>query len=349
MNIKGGKMNIKKISFSVVIISLILCSVMVFMAGCAIENNSGGNPPSNDIEISNVANAWIFLDEDEPSGTNYNTTGDDTTGSCYQRLITEGVYKSVDILFICFVTTVQTSSTTVPTGNGSSYTIQIKEAGHPGGLTNQDYMNYVIRDARNANPDIKILVTLNYQPENLISQIFTSSDYEGDAAQFADNLMAYLKYYNLDGFDIDWESPLSSWTTQEQFKYLINAIGDRFRQEKQHTGKKYYLTISPAVANNLDADAINNNVDFLNLQLYSGFTYPDKFTGAGINQNLLAYGAKFEALYAGGPEDQGYEDAQHAYNTGTALGYTIFTNWRLNSTNFVFEQNQQKILYNLVH
>jgi GH18 family chitinase len=210
-------------------------------------------------------------------------------------------------------------------------------------------MNYVIRDARNANPDIKILVTLNYQPENLISQIFTSSDYEGDAAQFADNLMAYLKYYNLDGFDIDWESPLSSWTTQDQFKYLINAIGDRFRQEKQHTGKKYYLTISPAVADHLDADAINNNVDFLNLQLYSGFTYPYKFTDVGINQNLLAYGAKFEAPYAGGPEDQGYEDAQHAYNTGTALGYTIFTNWRLNSTNFVFEQNQQKILYNLVH
>jgi hypothetical protein len=50
----------------------------------------------------------------------------------------------------------------------------------------------------------------------------------------------------------------------KSFGYFINAIGALF---KQRTEKKYYLTISPAVADNMDYTAINKNVDFVNLQL----------------------------------------------------------------------------------
>src|SRR5208282_4478991 len=201
-----------------------------------------------------LVNAWIFLNQDEPKGTNYNNSN-----SCYQTLIQNSVYQSVDILNLCFVTTLPTTATTVPTGDGSSYTIQMGASSHPGGLTNQDYMNYIIRDARKNNSGLKIAVSLVWGDGDVLSNIFSNSSYspQQNAENFAANLMAYLKKFDLDGFDIDWERPISDQTTKAQFALVVNAIGAEFRQQKD---KQYYLTLSPAEVGHLDATAINNNV-----------------------------------------------------------------------------------------
>jgi hypothetical protein len=92
----------------------------------------------------------------------------------------------------------------------------------------------------------------------------------------------------------------------------------------------------------------SQNVDFLNLQLYSGFTSPSDFRG--INKQLFAYGAKFEAMKSvTNPAARGLQTAQEAYRDNSAnYHYRIFTNWRLNSGNFEFEQDQQKALHKLV-
>jgi hypothetical protein len=294
-----------------------------------------------------LVNAWIFLNEDEPV-VDGQPVGYDDRRSAYQRLITENVYQAVDILFICFATTVPTSSSTVPEGNGDFYTLQMGavDPPHPGGLTNQDYMDYVIRDSRANNPDIKISMTLLWGDGDTISNIFENSSYtpEENAENFASNLMAYLKHYDLDGFDIDWESPISDDTTQEQFRLLFTAIGTQFLKQD----KKYYLTLSPAEVGNLDADTVNSFFDFVALQLYSGFTNPSDFTGAGVNGDLLAYGAKFEADQPSPPDGPGHQTAQNAYDQAQQLGYTTFSQWRLNSQNYEFEQDQQVELYKLV-
>ena len=183
------------------------------------------------------------------------------------------------------------SNDTVPVGNDTAYTIIMDPVPHSDGLTNRDYMSNVISDARRNNPNIKIAVTLNYGAGLLISNIFSTSNYspEEAAEHFAANLMVYLKTYDLDGFDIDWEYPISRTTTKEQFILLVNAIGAEFRQQ---TNKHYYLTLSPAEVGNLDAEAINNYVDFVNLQLYSGFTDPNTFENVGVNSDLFAYRCK---------------------------------------------------------
>jgi len=281
-----------------------------------------------------LVNAWIFLNEDEPASTSYHTPN-----SCYQALIQDNVYQSIDILYICFVIIVPTNATTIPAGDGSSYTINISASSHPGGLTNQDYMDYIIRDGRENNPNIKIAVTLNWSDKNLLSNIFLNSDYspQQNAANFATNLMTYLKSYDLDGFDIDWEYPTSEQTSQKQLRLLLNAIGTKF---KQQTDKHYYLTLSPTEVGNLDASAVNNNVDFINLQLHEG-TIPDAFINAGFNENIFAYGAKFES---------GYQTALRAFQDNEAnYRYNAFTCWRLNSGNYKFEQAQQRMLYQLVY
>ncbi|MGA9528544.1 MAG: glycoside hydrolase family 18 protein [Terriglobales bacterium] len=281
-----------------------------------------------------LVNAWIFLNEDEPAGTDYNSPN-----SCYQTLIQNNVYRSVDVLYLCFVTTTPTGAGTIPAGDGSSYTIQMGAASHPGGLTNQDYMDYVIRDSRKRTPTIKIGVTLNWGDGNLLANIFSNTKVspQQNAANFAANLMTYLKHYDLDGFDIDWEYPISDVTTQSQFALLVNAIGAQFQQQKD---KPYLLSLSPAQVGNLDATATNNNVSYLNLQLYSGFTSPQDFVNAGVNPKLFAYGAKWESDFQ--TAQQAFDDNQKNYR------YSVYTCWRLNSSNYVFEQTQQVALHKLI-
>jgi GH18 family chitinase len=279
-----------------------------------------------------MVNAWIFLNEDEPHGTTYNSPT-----SCYQTLIKNNVYQSVDLLYLCFATTIPTSAKSIPPGDGSSYTIEMGASNHRDGLTNQDYMNYIIRDSKKSNPNIKIAMTLEYGNANVLSQIFPdpANPDQQSADNFAANLMAYLKHYAIDGFDLDWESPICDTTTQAQFRLLIDAIGAQFKRQKD---KHYYLTLSPASPGNLDVGAVNRNVDFLNLQLYSGFTSPSDYSG--VNADLFAYGAKFES---------GYQTAQQAYDDNKAnYHYSVFTQWRLNSGNYQFEQTQQQELHSLV-
>lgn len=288
-----------------------------------------------------TVNAWIFLLEDDPAGSSYKTPG-----SSYQNLIDYRVYDSTDMVSICWVNTLPTSATTVPAGDGSTYTVQLQSGTHPDGSSNQQYMDWLIQDARAINPNIKLLAMLGYGDDE-ITQIFSGpqSGWQQAANDFASNLLAYLQHYGLDGFDVDWESPLSDAGTPQQFQMLFTAI----RQAFDATGRHYYLTLSPAAVGTLDAGTINSSFDFVNLQLYSGFTCPGEFLSAGVNQGLLAYGAKFEPN--GG---QPYQTAQqaaafYAPYCQDQLSYSIFTNWRLNSGNFQYEQAQQMILYQLVH
>lgn len=273
-------------------------------------------------------NAWIFLNEDEPSGTNYNSPN-----SCYQTLIQNNVYQAIDILYMCFVTIVPTSSSTIPSGDGSSYTIQMGNLPH-----NQEYMENILRDAPQNNPNLKFGVTLEYGMGNLINQIFEgSSNPAQSAADFANNLLQYLQHYGLNGFDADWEWPLSTDTTTENFKLLFSAIGEVFQQQSE----KYYLSISPATSNNTDTNTINQYIDFVNLQMYYSTYLPNEFPN--VKQDLFGYGVKFEANGATtDPWHQGYQTALNGYELNTQNNhFQSYINWRLNSQNFMFEQTQQ--------
>ncbi|HET7232171.1 MAG TPA: glycosyl hydrolase family 18 protein [Longimicrobium sp.] len=290
-------------------------------------------------------NAWIYLLEDDPANTSYKTPG-----SSYQNAVEHGVYAYTDMLGICWVNPILTSDTTVPKGDGKTYTVQLESGSHPhpGGFSNQQYMGWLMEDARKANPNIKLVVTLGYAHDE-ITQIFKGdkSQWPQQATAFANNLVAYLEHYGLDGFDVDWEGEFAYETTADQFRLLFTAIRAAFTK----SGKQYYLTLSPADVGNLDGQTVNDAFDFVNLQLYSGYTCAQGFLDKGVHAGKLAYGAKFEAVSADGPPYQTAQQAVAFYapNCNDSQSYGIFTNWRLNSGNFQYEQAQQMILYQLVH
>ncbi|MCW3849027.1 glycosyl hydrolase family 18 protein [Sphingomonas sp. LB-2] len=270
--------------------------------------------------------AWILPSEEDPANTPY-----DYPGGSYQSLIVNGVYKSVDILNICFVDTVST-----PNG----YSIALGECTHTGGVTNLQYMQWIIADARAANPGIKILVTMGYAADE-ISQLFSgpSSGWPAVLAQYAQNIVTYLQTYDLDGLDVDWEWPFSDSTTQSQFQQAFTAIGNAF------AGTPYILSMCPNETSNLDPATVNTYFDIVTLQLY-GAADRGQFIRYGINANLLGYGAKFESVNS--DDLAPYQDAQQAYAGYQAGPYDKLTQWRLNSGDFQFEQAQQMILYQLI-
>jgi hypothetical protein len=287
-------------------------------------------------KLPHMCNAWIFLNEDEPSGTNYNSTT-----SAFQRMINEGLYQANDIINLCFVDIVPTSSNTIPAGDGSSYTIFLDEVTHPpnqGGSvpTNQDYMEWIVRDAKKANPAIKICMTLLYGKQHLISQIYSNPARpdQASADAFAKNVVTYLKHYGLDGFDIDWEwDYLSDDTTIAQFKTTFSAVGSALKDAGM------LLTMGPATTNNLDAQTVSEHFDIITFQMYYSTSLPEEFVTYGISPDAFAYGAKFESEF---------QTAADAYAQMQTYGFKAVTTWRLNSGNYIFEQNEQLSLSKLV-
>ena len=271
-------------------------------------------------------NAWIFLEEDDPAGSNYKTPG-----SSYQNAIVNGVYAYVDVLSICWVNTVFSTE--------SGYSVALQSSTHPGGASNLDYMQWLIADARAGNPAIKIIVMMGYGTDE-ITQLFAGpeSGWQQVVDQYAQNIVAYLQLYGLDGLDVDWEPAFSSETSQTQFATAFTAIGKAFKAQTI----PLILAMGPSTAENLDSGTINAYFDFLSLQVYGGAS-PGNFTDIGIEKSLLYYGAKFEPN-GGVP----HQDAPSAYQAYVSGGYTGVTQWRLNSNNFQYEQAQQMILYQMV-
>jgi hypothetical protein len=284
---------------------------------------------------SKSVNAWLYLDEDEPAGTGYTSIN-----SCYQSLVNNLVYTNTDMLFVCFFSV-------VPDGKGY-FTIEIgnKNSVHPDGSTTQQYLQYTIRDATAQNNGIKILATLNYNDNNL-SQIFSSNPQQWpvQAANFASNVKNYLQSMQMNGLDVDWEGGFSTAISQEQFSILFKAIRSAFNTS---TNGYMYITMCPAEVGNLDVATVNSCFDLVTLQLYSGFTSPSDYTSIGILPQLLAYGAKFESNFQNADQANNAAKAGFNYN-GKQYTYNNITQWRLNSNNYIFEQGQQILLYQLAY
>jgi hypothetical protein len=262
-----------------------------------------------DSKLPPMCNAWIFLNDDYPEGTNYNSPN-----SMYQDLILKKVYEAMDIINLSFIDIVPTSKDKVPAGDGSSHTLSLDYVPHKvkaadgSELTNQNYAEWITLDAKKANPAIKVLVTLLWGSPEMISRIYPdpANPDQASAEAFAKNVVTYLKHYNLDGFDIDWEwDYISDDTTPEQFKVTFSAVGKALK------AAGLLLTFSPATDKNMDAETVSNHFDIISFQLYSSTRWPAQFIKDGVKPDNFAYGAMFEVIK---DTTTPFQDADNAYS-----------------------------------
>lgn len=280
--------------------------------------------------------AWILLGENNPNNTNYNDRN-----SCYQTLNTYGVYGTLDVVNVCFFVTVLANpkSCTIELGNKD---VPNPSPTNPTRPTTQDYLTYVVRDAKAANPNMLFLATLGYD-EGTFTRIFINGQDDAlSATLFADNLVDYLEASGLDGFDVDWEGwGMINSISPAQFSLLFTAIRKAF----DAADRKYYLTFSPAGIGSMVGSTVNATADWVNLQVYGG-ALPEEYIAAGVARSLLAYGAKFESEdeYSVGP----HQSPQAAFADYSAYPYSITTQWRLNSGNYQTEQAYQLVYSELI-
>lgn len=259
--------------------------------------------------------AWI---DSELHPTGATTPASPNSNFVSMRL--NNVYKSLDYLCIAW------------------YGVDMTNPNQPTISTGNKGLQMIVTDAKTQNSNIKLFATLAFTDE-ILSNLQTIIDNPTTLQAFATNIATYLGNNNMNGFDIDWESPIS-YLSSTQSSAWLKALRQAF-------GSTYYISISPAVADNLDGNTVNNTCDIINLQNYSGFTNPDDFVNIGIDPSLLGFGAKFET--SGGSPYQNAFQAYQQYEAGfTANGntypYNTVCNWRLDSDDWAFEQGQQLLL-----
>ena len=258
--------------------------------------------------------AWL-TSELHPTGATYSSPN-----SNFSSIKLNGIYGTLDYLSIGWFG-VDMSNPTSPTLS-----------------TSNTYLAKQVADARAQNPDIIIFALLAYTNQ-ITTDLQTIIADPTLLATFANNVANFLGNNGLNGFDIDWEIPTSNLTSQQSGAWL-NALGKAF-------GDTYYLAVSASSnqgqqsVDNLNADAVNANVDVVNLQSYWG-PDPSVFIAHGINADLLGFGAYFESEVTA-------LDAVQSYNAGITYRaqtypYQSMISWRLDSSNWPFEQSQQLLL-----
>ncbi|MCU6500140.1 hypothetical protein LPN04_20305 [Rugamonas sp. A1-17] len=258
--------------------------------------------------------AWL-TSELHPAGATYSSPN-----SNFSSIKLNGVYGTLDYLSIGWFG--------VDMSNPSSPTLS----------TSNTYLAQQVADARAQNPDIIIFALLAYTSQ-ITTNLQTIIADPTLLTTFATNVADFLGNNGLNGFDIDWEQPTSS-LTQAQCGAWLNALGAAF-------GDTYYLAVSassnqgPSSVDNLNADAVNAHVDVFNLQSY-WVSDPSVFIAHGINADLLGFGAYFESEVTALNAYQQY--AAGIQYKGQQYPYQSMISWRLDSSNWPFEQSQQLLL-----
>lgn len=128
------------------------------------------------------------------------------------------------------------------------------------------------------NPDLKTLVSVGgWTLSNNLSLIANDEDAR---EAFAQSAVEFVKEFDMDGLDLDWEYPnqeghpgnhLGPEDTKNHTK-LLQAVRDAFDKETAETGKEYLVTIAGAqtwtYADNNELAKIAEIVDYLAIMTY---------------------------------------------------------------------------------
>ena len=169
----------------------------------------------------------------------------------------------------------------------------------------------VIALCRQNNPDAEIFIVSNFGGSDMDNEYLNAAR---DPQRFADSVVAYLKEYGIDGYDMDWESRnIDDYASQ--MNTLLSTCHATFvaAGNNQH-GRPWLLThtVWPGVESAQTVATIKDSVDQLNLMTYGpgdGYdlvSYANKYHDVGVPYSKMIGGVESEFGYPenGGPDTQ---------------------------------------------
>lgn len=131
---------------------------------------------------------------------------------------------------------------------------------------------------KQANPNLKTIISVGgWSWSNRFSDVAASA---ATRETFADSAVNFLRKYQFDGVDLDWEYPVggglsgNSYRPDDKHNYtlLLQKIREKLDAAGAADGKHYFLTIAsgagPSFIQNTELSAIAQTVDWINIMTY---------------------------------------------------------------------------------
>jgi len=221
-------------------------------------------------------------------------------------------FDQVSAIFVAF-------AHAYPTPDGDGATLQL-EQGQP---DEPERLSLLVSVARQVNPGVKILISLGWGHDDWT---YIASDYTSGTNAFPASVVALIRQYGLDGFDIDDESVngSSGSITQAQFNGVIENVRAALDNAGAADGKPYYLTITPAFGTAQVTTDNMGSFDLINAQCYGG-SFPSQFTALGYPAEQVAWGIDTEGCSPAYPSQSDYQGLAGIFNwtmsADSACGY----------------------------
>ena len=296
---------------------LILAAMLLFAAGCTQNTTQAagsgttpaGSTPSAESTPSltaaadgKVIAAYWYLYPDP----------NDDTYSLVMPAKDQIPWKKINRLYIGFATIKGGVLTDLPTGTSADDAAQRTEM--------QRRIHEIVALCHENNPDAEIFITSNFDEREMDPEYLQAAQ---DPQKFADSVLAYLKEYNLDGYDMDWESSRID-DYAPQLTSLLSACHATFTATGNNPhGRPYLLThtVWPGVESAETVAGLKDSVDQLNLMTYGTgdkydlVSFADSYAAAGFPYEKMIGGVESESAYTDnvGPDTQGSVAAKCAY------------------------------------
>ena len=211
-------------------------------------------------------------------------------------------WKKINRLYIAFATVQDGVLTDLPAGSSSEDIAKREE-------TEQKIRN-VVALCRQGNPDAEIFITSNFGGDMDDQYLLAAQD----PKKFADSVVDYLRTYDLDGYDMDWESRRID-DYAPQLTTLLSACHVAFGAAGNNPHDHTYTlthTVWPGLESPETVAGLAASVDDLNLMTYGpgqGYdlaSYADAYHQAGFPYEKMIGGVESEFGYEenGGPDTQ---------------------------------------------